>query len=185
MSTKNIERTQDSAFIYPSDLFLIEITIQYIAWWSYLPLPGVVLSIVPTDDPSVLHERFLGINQPFWPTHEQGQKMWSSNKTAWSTFIKQFWNILVVIMIRPNTLTNAGQESGKPDHVGAVRNTGILSIYRCQTLKDLHWVLGNGSPANIWYLMGTARSNAFCKDLPKKERQNKETFTFFKISLKL
>lgn len=82
MSTKNIEITQDSAFIYPSDLFLIEIAIQYIARWSYLPLPGVVLSIVPTDDPSVLHERFLGINQPFWPPHEQGQKMWSSNKTA-------------------------------------------------------------------------------------------------------
>lgn len=62
----------------------------------------------------------------------------------------------IVAVISTNALTNTGQKSGEPDHDGAVRNTGIVSIYRRQTLENS--TLGKKSAAINRYRVGTARS---------------------------
>lgn len=67
-------------------------------------------------------------------------------------------------------LTNAGQKGHKPNHVGAVWDTGIISIYMCLRLGDE--VLGNKSAAKICYHVGIARSNAFCQVLQRKEKKD-------------
>lgn len=48
-------------------------------YW-YLPLPGVGLSIVTTDDSSVLHERLLGVNEPL-----NKSRRWSQSITLLET----------------------------------------------------------------------------------------------------
>lgn len=68
-------------------------------------------------------------------------------------------------------LTNAGQKGHKPNHVGAVWDTGIVSIYMCLRVEDLHDVLSNKSAARFCYHVSIARSNAFCQVSLSKEKK--------------